>query len=511
MVNYDSAKRKLDAFKIEQGEITLIELLPASEPMNILGFKSDPVPEFCHVSVVLTPTATSRIRVEIGLPVETWNGNYLGCGNGGSAGWTGKDFLYGGLNLGFATAHTDMGTAPDVDELIDDPNRWPDFGYRATHLMTVVAKQLIEVFYGTSPIYSYFTGGSTGGQQALMEAQRYPEDYNGILATAPANNRTNLHVAFIWNWLALTQDPAAAINDEQAAAITRRIVEHYGLTSGSAAHEPFLTHVERVQVDPGIFGDFLNDAQINALKKIYQGPVNPRTGERIYAPVTLPGSEKLPLGLVQQSDKTSFAKDFLYLFRWIFGKDHDFTGFDFDRDIESINEKLAPVLNANSADFSAFKAAGGKLLMLHGLADPIIPYYDSLQYYERVAAAQGGLEATKEFFRYFLIPGWGHGFGGSGVQIIGSGGGLPTIPRDRLHDALIALTDWVERNIPPEELRPIAFKEDKLFREIDYERPVFVFPDEARYVSGDPKNPASYERVAYSHGDFPKPVVRYLT
>lgn len=514
MFKYEDAKRRLEAVKIENGEITAIEFVPAGTTVPVLSFMLGPLPEHCRVSVTLKPSAKSNILVEVWLPVSEWNGNFLGTGNGGSAGQIDKLSLINGLTRGYAVANTDMGTAPDPDDLIGEPERWADFGYRSTHLMTVTAKQLIEAFYGKLPRYSYFKGGSTGGQQALMEAQRYPEDYNGILAAAPANNRTHLHIAFVWNWLALTQNTDAAINRQQADEISKRMVEHYAKASGGAPEDRFISYPDRITPDMSIFKDDagklgLNSEQINALRKNYEGPVNPVTGERIYFPLVVPGSENCSLGFVEQSDKEKFAKDFFYLFRWIFGSDFDFTSFDFNRHVDIINEKLAPILNANNADLSAFKKAGGKLLVIHGTADPIIPYTDSLHYYERVIEAQNGLENTLEFFRYFLIPGMAHIFGGPGLQEIGMLGILPDL-RDREHDALMALAAWVEDGIEPDKLMPVAFKEGMMLKEIAFERPVFAYPGEAVYESGDPSCPESFGRGDYIPKNVSRPAKKYL-
>jgi feruloyl esterase len=183
------------------------------------------LPAFCRVSFQLKPTTESNIRVELWLPQE-WNGRFLGTGNGGGAGSISYNPLAFGVRRGFATANTDMGTSPNANEAIGHPERWVDFGYRATHEMTVAAKALIQLFYNQSASYAYFMGCSTGGQQALMEAQRYPSDYHGIIAGAPANNRTNLHTGFLWNYKATNQGSGAHFSKEQIAIISRKVVEH---------------------------------------------------------------------------------------------------------------------------------------------------------------------------------------------------------------------------------------------------------------------------------------------
>ncbi|MEO2212727.1 tannase/feruloyl esterase family alpha/beta hydrolase [Paenibacillus amylolyticus] len=515
MCTEDEARGKLESLKISNGEITQIEFVPAGVPDFGLGFPLEPLPEYCRVCVRLSPEGESNILIEVWMPLTNWNGNFLGTGNGGHAGTMNRLSLINGIRRGYATANTDMGTAPDPDMLIGKPERWVDFGYRATHLMTVVAKEIIQAFYGRAPKFSYFTGGSTGGQQGLMEAQRYPEDYNGILVMAPANNRTHLHIAFIWNWLALTQNPDAGFDEQQAATVTEQILVNYGAEGGCIPGDHFFAQPDRITVNTDIFkdGKLLNDEQIRAMEIIYNGPVNPVTGERIFAPVVVPGSERFPLGLSAQSDKDEFAKGFLYLFRWIFGKDYDFAKFDFNRDVDFVDEQLAPILNANSADLQDYKNAGGKMIMLHGTADPIIPYTDSLQYYERVIEAQNGIENTQSFFRYFIIPGLAHVFDGPGVQDIGIG--IRATPKDREHDALTALSAWVEEGIAPERLLPVAFKDGSIVNgfildEYEYERPVYAYPSMAVYKSGDPNQLAHYSKEKHIISNLPKPDLKYL-
>ena len=160
------------------------------------------LPAFVRVAFTSRPTAVSFIRSEVWLPRAGWNGRFLGTGTGGGAGYIDYQSLAGGLARGFATANTDLGTSPSVYDLIGVPERWADFGYRATHEMTVAAKAIARAYYQRAAHRAYFAGCSTGGQQALAEAQRYPADYDGLLVGAPANNRTHLHASFIWNLLA---------------------------------------------------------------------------------------------------------------------------------------------------------------------------------------------------------------------------------------------------------------------------------------------------------------------
>jgi feruloyl esterase len=148
------------------------------------------LPPFCRVAATLRPTPDSNIKIELWMPEKDWNGRFLGTGNGGGAGKISYRSLALGMRRGFATANTDMGTSPEANAVVGHPERWADFGYRSTHQMTVVSKQILQAYYNKPQSHAYFVGCSTGGGQGLMEAQRFPSDYNGIIAGAPANNRT---------------------------------------------------------------------------------------------------------------------------------------------------------------------------------------------------------------------------------------------------------------------------------------------------------------------------------
>jgi feruloyl esterase len=301
------------------------------------------LPPFIRVAIVSKPTPQSYIRTEIWLPVKDWNGRFLGTGNGGGAGNISYGALTSGLRSGFATANTDMGTSPNVDSLVNNYEKWADFGYRATHEMTVVAKEVIRKYYHKDPDYSYFAGCSTGGEQALMEAQRYPDDYNGILIGAPANNRTHLHTGFLWNYKVTNESPGVRFTKEQIESITNAVLKANAGKDGGSPSDNFLTDPRMAKIDVNALD--LSTEQLEALKKICSGPVNPVTGESIYTPIPL-GSESAGSGIsAQQGDRYHH-----YPFRWIGGLDFDFRKFDFNKDLDKVDSILAPILNANNPD-----------------------------------------------------------------------------------------------------------------------------------------------------------------
>ncbi len=267
------------------------------------------MPAFCRVRATAMPSRDSHVGIELWMPLAGWNGRLLGTGNGGGAGRIAYEMgMIEGLKRGFAVANTGVGTAPAVDPLAARPDRWVDFGSRATHEMTRIAKTMVGAFYKVASFRSYFEGCSTGGQQALEAAHRYPQDYDGILAGAPGNNRTHVASYFLWNYQALNA-PAA---------------------------------------------------NLSAVRRLYAGPTNQRTGERIFAGLT-PGSETMPLGPMQQGDPVIFPPQQFYLFDWALGAgDFDPLGFDFSRDLARVDGRLAATLNANAAHLAPFRrrAAG---------------------------------------------------------------------------------------------------------------------------------------------------------
>jgi len=499
---------KIKTFPLQDGEITTVEWREKiSQPdPNPLGIRFVEGGSFYRVTMKLHPTAKSNITVMMYLPEpEAWNGKFMGTGNGGSAGNIGEGALINGVGRGYATANTDLGTTPDPNDCIGIPEIWEDYGHRATHLMTVVGKQLTSYFYGRAPAHSYFVGGSTGGQQALSEAQRYPEDYDGIFCLSPAYDRVRLHSFFIWNWQQLHGQPDATFTPEQAKKWKDSIVSVYGKVCGSNEQDEFLAYPGRIRQNPidnpdlqTAIAEQLSAGQRKALWHIYDGPRDPVTGARFVAPF-LPGTETEMLSLVDISNRDVFAHDYFYPFRWIWGKDFDFMKFDFHRDLQAAITRLSPILDATNPDLSVFKARGGKLLVIGGSMDAIIPYTGFMDYYRQVIAGQGGLDETKEFFRFFLMPGLSHTVGGSGVQEVGIVGAT-IVPRDPEHDAICALEQWVEQGVVPERLLGTHFKFSQAGIEFDHARPAFVYPYVTKFTGGDPKDPDNYISIEDADG-----------
>src|SRR5213594_890470 len=246
----------LIAVPLQDGVITSAVSVPGPRFTGPDGRTYQEVQPFCRVTATLTPTSDSLINVEVWMPISGWNLRFEGTGNGGYAGNIALDVpeMIAAVNAGRAVAATDMGTAPstnnDADALVGHPEKWIDFGYRATHLMTVAAKQIVSTFYGQGPRYSYFHGCSTGGQQALMEAQRFPDDYDGILGGAPANNRTHVHTNAVWVYKQFHATPASYIPATKFDVINQAVLAQCRGQDGGAKTDAFLTDPRDCKFDP---------------------------------------------------------------------------------------------------------------------------------------------------------------------------------------------------------------------------------------------------------------------
>ena len=381
--------------------------------------------------------------------------------------------------------------------------------------MTVRSKQIIEAFYGEPAKYSYFVGCSTGGGQALHEALQFPGDYDGIVAGAPAiMNTTHQAAGHIWNYQAFKSSPVN-ITADQRTAITAAIVKKCVDEDGGLSSDNFLRDPRDRHWDPsalqctGGAGDAatcLTAPQVATIRKYFEGPINPRTGERIYAG-RMRGSESDPSFFVGPAAMTALS---LY---WVFGNDFDPLTFDFDRDMDTLDDAMAARLNANTADLEEFKSHGGKLILTHGFSDSQVPTLNTVAYYERLIAGQKredrrdegerqeALHRTQEFTRLFLFPGVGHCAGGAGPdRIEGELTPPPANQIDRI--ALDPLVQWVEHGIAPDRITAYHLANGVQ----DFSRPVCPYPALPQYSGvGDMTKASSFVCAADSDRDDNQP------
>lgn len=445
----------IKALPIDHGQITFAEHSDAPTTTLPGGHEMKNLPPRTMVRLVLHPAEGSNINVEVWLPdAAKWNGKFIGLGNGGAAGHINPAWFVGYVQGGYAVATTDMGTAPNAMSGVGNKEVWKDFGYRATHLMTVVGKQVTRACFGRDPELSYFNGGSTGGQQALQEAQRYPEDYDGIIANIPAHCRTPLHAYFLWNDQILRRTP---FTREQQDNVIRAGTEYMASreipqTAGKLVSDPRCTSqdIEAVIALARAKDPTLTDAHAEALRKLFDGPRHAVTGERIFCGI--------PFGA-----SFDIAHGHLYLFNWVFGADKDLMTIDWGKDIDTYTAALAPYLNAENADLSKFNARGGKLIMISGSADSCVPYTASLDYYERVTEQCGSLDKARSFIRLYIVPGMSHG-PGPGIN--------------RLPNMLGLVMHWRETGEAPDRIQAQRVTNGKT--EIDI--PLFPYPAKTGYT-----------------------------
>jgi feruloyl esterase len=511
---------------------TGVFVIPGTPPTTFAG-----LPPFCRVLATLTPSSDSTIRIEVWLPETTGNVRFLGTGGGGFQGVITYSELAAGIRAGFATANSDLGTgssgcsplycgsdgnmgnpyaiafgdpaAPSTG-LFGHPERIKDFGYRAIHLMTVHGKEIANAFYGPNANKAYFAGCSTGGQNALMEAQRFPNDYDGIMAGAPAFNRTHLHMAGLSLWQDTHASPGRFIQPGQMTLINQAVLKQCVGKDGGAGTDQFLTDPRDCQFDPKVLqctgGQLppacLTSDQVTTIQKYYAGTIDPVNGQ-----VINPGAERgnetddiFALGLALQERLPEAAFD--GLFYWVFGPSFgyptgavNFANFDFHHDVDTVDDQLAAVLNANSTDLGEFREHGGKLLMYHGWADPLIPSQSSINYFNALAAndnngvqqaslSNSPLQRTQSYARLFMVPGMYHCSGGPGPNTF---------------DALTPLVKWVEAGVAPETIVATKFVGDTP-PAVEMTRPLCVYPKVAKFSgSGSTSFAANFTCVTDEH------------
>jgi feruloyl esterase len=485
------AEQKLPGATIRTAEALTSGSFTPPNTTNAIGN----LPPFCRVAGTIAPTSDSQILFEVWMPLDKWNGKFAGVGNGGWAGSVSYPQLAEQLRLGYATASTNTGhtPAPGVDAArfaYEKPEQLIDFAYRSHHETALRAKDLVAAFYGKAPARSYFIGCSSGGYEGLMAAQRFPSDYDGIVAGMPANNWTRLMAGDFDATLAVFKDgvnnlPASALGVLHRGALAACDAKD-GVTDGviedprGCAFDP-----GTLSCKPGQEGETcLTLPQVAAAKRVYGGLKDPRSGEQLY-PGLAPGSEPY---WPNRDPANPFPIPISH-YRWLVFADPkwDWTTFDFNDppDYEAHRKaeaKLAPIMNATDPNLQAFRERGGKLIQYHGWNDQLITPFNSINYYESVLAHFGkgrdraaAVQDVQRFHRLFMAPGMGHCGGGPGPNSFDMQG---------------ALERWVEQGTAPD--RVIAVH--SINGVIDRSRPLCPYPQVAAYRgSGDSNDAANFE------------------
>jgi feruloyl esterase len=455
-------------------------------------------PAYCRISGLLSP----EIAFEVSLP-EKWNGRFYMIGNGGLAGESLADAGRVGqrnaaLKLGFAFAQTNTGhdasKEPSGTFVLSNPQKAIDYAYRAVHLTAATAKDMTKDYYGKPVSRAYWNSCSNGGRQGLIEAQRFPEDFDGIVANAPWVDQTGFTIAAMWNQKALSQAP---VTPAKLALVAEKVMAKCDAVDGlkdGLIDDPRKCNFDPVRDVPackaGADGaDCLTSAQAAAIAKVYSGP---SSNGKPFFPGYMPGSEAVVQGptgaasgwlnLIVGTQQNAKPADFNLAegtMRYLVLKppkaDYDYQTFDFDRDTHLVDDwgKLA---DAKNTDLSKFRSRGGKLLMTYGWADSILEPMMGVNYYEQAVAKNG--PQTRDFFRLFMVPGMAHCGGGIGP--------------DR-NDAVTAMIDWVEKGKAPESIVASRVVNNQVVRT----RPLCPYPQVARYKGqGSIDDAANFQCVA---------------
>jgi len=432
------------------------------------------LPSFCRVTATLMPSADSEIKVELWMPVTGWNGKFVIPGNGGFAGAINPTGLASALRSGYAAATTDTGHEGGSGRfMLDRPERLRDFADRAVHEMAVQGKALIAAFYGSAARYSYFNGCSTGGRQALTAAQRFPQDFDGIVAGAPAIYASHQTAGQIWLWNATHLDEASFIPPTKYPVLHDAVMAACDMLDG--VKDGVLENPTRCKFDPKVVQcndadgpNCLTAAQVEAARKIYAGPKNPRTGEQIFSPL-YPGSE---LGWAASSgaQPVGYALDF---FKYVVFRDPNWDpkALNYDDDIVRA-DKAGGLLTAIDSNIPELLSRG-KLLIYHGWGDPGIPPGYTVDYYNNVLK-NTRVKNVRDSVRLFMVPGMGHCGGGEGPNTF---------------DMLGTLDQWVQSGKAPDHVVASKVRDGVVERT----RPLCPYPQIATYKgSGSTDDAANF-------------------
>jgi hypothetical protein len=458
------------------------------------------LPSFCRVAGSIRPSSDSDIRFEVWMPLTGWNGKFQGIGNGGFAGTIGFGGLGSAVKYGYAAASTDTGhpagQGTDASWALNHPEKIIDYGHRAIHETAVKGKAIVTAFYGSAPKRCYFNSCSNGGRQALMEAQRYPEDYDGIIAGAPANNFTALLSSFVWGMRAILTEPGDYIPMSKLPAIqaaTLAACDAADKVTDGAIEVPSSCKpdLDVLRCQGAETDSCLTVPQLTALKKFYTGPINAK-GRNVF-PGFSAGGEADPGGwgpwiFGKEREQSAHFGFGTQLFKNMVYSDPnwDYRKFDVDRDMKAAETKMGPILNATDPNLKPFLARGGKLILYHGWCDAAIPAQSTIDYYRSVEKKIGA-KSTRSGVRFFLAPGVQHCGGGAGPNVFGQAG--PT-GGDASSDVDAALERWVEQGIAPE--RIIATR--RTAGKVERTRPLCAYPAIARYKgAGSTDDAANFE------------------
>lgn len=429
-----------------------------------------------------------EIEFEVWLPTEAeWNRKHLGVGNGGYAGFINYSGLAHGLHRGYATSSTNTGHTggpADGSWALGHPQRILDYGHRAQHLTALAAKQIIAAYYRTPPRHAYFMGCSNGGQQGLTAAQRYPQDYDGIVSGAPGTSFPDMSTYVM---LSGRRSGGVSITERQMSWVVQRMVDacdaNDGVQDGLIEHPPSCRFdFASLECGTDRQENCLQSEQVALMRDLYS-PLRDAAGREIYPPPAIGA-------LLPVSDLARRGKLGADMYRYAVFEDPNWdpATFVLERDLPIARERLSALISDNP-DLSGFAGRGGRMIVYHGWDDSGPSPYNTIDYYERVRERVGARE-TDAFLRLFMVPGMYHCGGGSGPNSFGNAGDPPVL--DAQHDVLMALEQWVEHGKAPERITASLVRDGRVERT----RPLCPYPQRARYKGrGSIDDAASFECV----------------
>jgi len=434
------------------------------------------LPAFCRVAATLRPTGDSDIKIEVWMPAalpgqpSKWNGKLQSVGNGAWAGSISYPAMATALAAGYAAASTDTGHEGNSPDFITGhPEKVVDFAYRSVHEMTVASKSIVAAYYGDGPQYAYWNGCSTGGRQAMAEAQRFPADYDGIIAGAPANYPTKLQGSQVWTSAMTHKNEVGYIPPAKYAALHKAALDQCDALDG--VKDGVIEDPTRCKFDPKVIEckgedlpSCLTAPQVELASKIYAGPG--------FFPGLEPGSEMGWATLSGPKPMDLAVETYKYLVfqdpKW------DYLTFNPEADLARAEKTISTLMNSVDPNLKPLFTHGGKLLQYHGWADPGIPPGSSVNYYKSVLETMGGKAKVNGSYRLFMVPGMGHCGGGDGTSTF---------------DMVNALDQWVEQGKAPDQIVASKVVSGAVVRT----RPLCPYPQVATYKgSGSTDDAANF-------------------
>ena len=455
----------LKSISIANTTITAAEDVPAG-PVRAGRGPAIMVPAHCRVAAVLTPSADSHIEMELWLPSENWNGKFLAVGNGGWAGNIETGAMATGLAKGYAAASTDTGhKGGSASFVVGHPEKLVDFGYRSMHEMALKSKAIIQAFYSREPQLSYYQGCSTGGRQGLMEAQKFPTDFDAIIAGAPVNNVVHLNIQSVARQVDMLREPAGILPREKVTLLANAVMTACDAKDG--VKDGIISDPQVCNFDPKVLlckaGDeagCLTAPQVETAKRAWE-PVRLKSGAIVY-PGSAPGFE---LGYRMPTPGQPINPLFTDSPRYLGHQDANWDPMTFELDTDlALAMKNAGFIESTDSDLAKFKARGGKLLLYHGWADPGPSPQNTINYLTAVREKLGGNQ--EDWMRLYMMPGMGHCAGGVGP--------------DRA-DFIAAMEDWREKGQAPAHITATRAANQQQGR-TEMTRPLCPYPQQAKYT-----------------------------